>query len=366
MDHKELLNRIRLIRTPTIGPITSRQLIRRYGNASKALEAIPELSKRGGKKIIPTTYDLAEKEFASLADIGGFFLAYRADDYPEYLSRFEDSPFILSCLGHSHLLSKPTLSIISARNASINSCKYAEKIASEIGKLGYVVVSGMARGIDRSAHEGALNFGTIAVLGNGINIAYPSQNKDIYLKIKETGLVLSEMPFGQMPAARFFPQRNRIIAALSIGCLVVEAAFKSGSLITASQAADKGVTVMAIPGSPLDPRAQGCNKLISEGAYLVQSVDEIVSLLSVPEIRTPKPPIQLSMEGQNLEYDEIQTETARICIMEKVSHVPIDIDELLNWCHVSAQDMSTAVLELELAGLIQRHYGNRISRILSV
>ena len=158
-----------------------------------------------------------------------------------------------------HLLKKTSLSIIGARNASLNSCKYAERISRELGEQGYVVISGMARGIDRSAHQGALISGTIAVLGNGIDIPYPLQNRDIYQTIKQSGLILSEMPFGQNPAVRFFPQRNRIIAALSDGCLVIEAAFKSGSLITASQAADRNVPVMAIPGSPLDPRAQGCN-----------------------------------------------------------------------------------------------------------
>jgi DNA processing protein len=185
-----------------------------------------------------------------------------------------------------HLLKKTSLSIIGARNASLNSCKYAERISRELGEQGYVVISGMARGIDRSAHQGALISGTIAVLGNGIDIPYPSQNRDIYQTIKQSGLILSEMPFAQNPAARFFPQRNRIIAALSDGCLVIEAAFKSGSLITASQAADRNVPVMAIPGSPLDPRAQGCNQRISDGAYLVQSVSEIISILSSPIIKS--------------------------------------------------------------------------------
>lgn len=265
-----------------------------------------------------------------------------------------------------HLLKKTSLSIIGARNASLNSCKYAERISRELGEQGYVVISGMARGIDRSAHQGALISGTIAVLGNGINIPYPSQNRDIYQTIKQSGLILSEMPFAQNPAARFFPQRNRIIAALSDGCLVIEAAFKSGSLITASQAADRNVPVMAIPGSSLDPRAQGCNQLISDGAYLVQSVSEIISILSSPIIKSQDNLYQSDMLNDASDYPEVKTEKARNCIMENISHTPIDIDELLNWCHVSAQEISAAILELELAGLIQRHCGNRISQILSV
>ena len=366
MEHSELISRIRLIRTPTIGPITSRQLISRYGNAKQALEAIPELSSRGGRKIQPASAASAQREYEKLTQIGGYFIAYGSDSYPEHLKRFDDSLFILSCLGHMHLLKKPSLSIIGARNASLNSCKYAERISRELGEQGYVVISGMARGIDRSAHQGALISGTIAVLGNGIDIPYPSQNRDIYQTIKQSGLILSEMPFGQNPAARFFPQRNRIIAALSDGCLVIEAAFKSGSLITASQAADRNVPVMAIPGSPLDPRAQGCNQLISDGAYLVQSVSEIISILSSPIIKSQDNLYQSDMLNDASDYPEVKTEKARNCIMENISHTPIDIDELLNWCHVSAQEISAAILELELAGLIQRHYGNRISQILSV
>ena len=221
----------------------------------------------------------------------------------------------------------------------------------------------MARGVDGAAHEGSLKTGSIVVLANGIDIPYPRDNTDIYEKLQTDGLILSEMRIGTQPAARLFPSRNRIIASLSIGCLVIEAALKSGSLITAREAAERGADVMALPGSPLDPRAKGCNKLIQDGASLVQSPDDVKLLLERPtDVFSQTATYRAEPALMTTPTDLNEVALARDCIMKNLFHDPIDIDELGRWCHVSAIVMAAALLELELGGRIQRHLGNRVSR----
>ena len=364
MDYSEKLSRLRLIRTPNVGQITTRLLLRRYGSASEALLHLPELSARGGRKIRLAGKAEAEAELEKLTTFGGEMIIYGSADYPAALRRFDDAPFCFAIKGHKTLLNRPMMAIVGARNASLNAHKFAEKLARECGEAGYVIVSGLARGIDTAAHKGSLATGTIAVIAGGIDVVYPSENQALYEQIGEMGILLAEMPFGTQPSARLFPIRNRIIASLVKGCLVVEAAERSGSLITANDAAERGAEVMALPGSPIDPRTRGCNRLIQDGASLVQSADDILHLLNrLPDLK------EISMGREPFEFSlhiaeppsEKDVALARDKIVENLAHDPIDVDELMRWCHLSADVMAAALLELELAGRILRHHGHRVS-----
>ncbi|MFL6721446.1 MAG: DNA-processing protein DprA, partial [Sphingomonas sp.] len=276
---------MRLLRTPGIGPVTYRQLIARFGKASAALAAVPDLARRGGGKApaLRTTAE-AEREIAEAEKLGAKWLALGEGLYPRLLAELEDAPPLLMAKGNLNLLDRQSVAIVGARNASAAACRFARGLAHEIGQHGLVVVSGLARGIDSAAHEGSLESGTIAVIAGGIDVFYPPENRDRQIALYERGLVLAEMPPGTEPRARHFPYRNRIIAGMTSGTVVVEAAPRSGSLITARLAADAGREVMAVPGSPLDPRAQGCNLLIREGATLIQSAEDVLEAIRPSEI----------------------------------------------------------------------------------
>ena len=367
MDFDEKINRLRLIRTPYIGPVTCRLLLQRYGTAAAALAAVPELSARGGRKLTPVSRAKAEAEFQAAEKDGAEILIFGSDEYPGQLARYDDAPIALFIKGQKTLLHKPMLAIVGARNASLNACRLTEHYAREIGAAGYVFISGMARGIDRAAHQGSLQTGTIAVLANGVDSPYPRDNEDIYTQITEMGLLVSEMPLGTIPAARLFPARNRIIASFCRACLVIEAALNSGSLITAREAADRQAEVMALPGSPLDPRAKGANALIQDGAHLIQSPQDVLDLLREDKITDyPLPPFTSELLTPDREINPMDIADARKLILENLSHDPIDIDELSRWCHVSAEVMIAALLELELSGQVQRHLNNRVSRRLEM
>ena len=251
------------------------------------------------------------------------------------------------------------IAIVGARNASINAMNITASWAGELGSHGFVVISGLARGIDRAAHIGALETGTIGVLGCGIDIIYPHENKDLFTEMSEQGLIITEMMPGTKPSPRNFPARNRIIASMTNAVLVVEAAEKSGSLITAREMGERGGEIMALPGSPFDKRAAGCNQLIKEGAHLVSSVSDIVEILDKP-IKEPPPLFGINSK-QDLSHleEKVVQETAE-CIIKIMTIEPVDIDELARWCHVSAQLVQVALLELELSGLILRLAGNRV------
>ncbi len=272
---------LRLARTENVGPVTFRNLIARFGSASAALEELPRMAARGGGKnfVLPDASEAA-RELDALTKLGGRMIASCENDYPRGLAALEAPPPVISVLGHPHLLQKEMIAIVGARNASALARKFADTLSRELGFAGLVVVSGLARGIDASAHEAALAVGTVAVLAGGVDIIYPPENDRLYAAIKNQGVVLSEMRLGEAPQARHFPRRNRIISGLARGVVVVEAAEKSGSLITAQYALDQGREVFAVPGSPLDPRAKGANRLIREGATLTESAEDILSVLS--------------------------------------------------------------------------------------
>ncbi|MFO1249474.1 MAG: DNA-processing protein DprA, partial [Alphaproteobacteria bacterium] len=272
---------LRLARTENIGPVTFRNLIARFGTASAALAEVPRMASRGGAKnfVLPDQSAIA-KEIEALAKLGGRMIASCEPEYPRGLAALEAPPPILSVLGHPHLLQKEMIAIVGARNASALARKFADSLSRDLGFAGIVVVSGLARGIDAAAHEAALAVGTIAVVAGGVDVVYPPENQKLYDTIKNQGVIVSEMRLGEAPQARHFPRRNRIISGLSRGVVVVEAAEKSGSLITAQYAIDQGREVFAVPGSPLDPRARGANRLIRDGAVLTESAQDILSVLS--------------------------------------------------------------------------------------
>ena len=352
---------LRLARTENVGPVTFRNLIARYGTASAALDALPRLASRGGGKnfVLPDEGDTA-REMEALAKLGGRLIAACESDYPQGLKALEAPPPVISVLGHPHLLKKEMIAIVGARNASALARKFADGLSRELGFAGLVVVSGLARGIDTAAHEAALAVGTVAVLAGGVDVIYPPENEKLYAAIKNQGVIVSEMRLSEAPQARHFPRRNRIISGLARGVVVVEAAEKSGSLITAQCALDQGREIFAVPGSPLDPRARGTNGLIRNGATLVQGVEDILEVLRpilACGFREPDP----GQESVPIAALEAEADRIRAAVEEALGPAPVEIDELIRQLRVPAAALLTVILELELAGRCLRHPGNRVS-----
>ncbi|WP_119168901.1 DNA-processing protein DprA [Algihabitans albus] len=370
----ERLDWLRLSRSENVGPITFRLLLERFGSATAALEALPELAKRGGQarpiRVCPAA--TAERELADLARLEARTIALCEPDYPQALAAADDAPPLVVLRGQAQLLRRPAVAIVGARNASANGRTLAKGIAGDLARAGYLVVSGFARGIDTAAHEGALTpgpgageagAGTLAVLAGGVDIIYPAENGRLYDRLLTEGALLSEMPPGREPQGRHFPRRNRIIAGLSLGVVVVEAALRSGSLHTARLAADYGRDVMAVPGSPLDPRAKGCNGLLRQGATLIESAADVLEALAgstesfaeAPNARFEAAPMVMPSSQEQLQATDK--------IMELLSPSPISVDELIRQCQLSAALVGTVLLELELAGRLERTPGNRVALI---
>lgn len=364
LSAREQAARLRLALTEHVGPITFRQLLSRFGSGESALKALPDLATRGGLKgrlkVFPEAD--AEKAFAEVAALGGFFIFLGDAAYPEPLAAIEDAPPFLAAKGNPHLLSKNALAIVGARNASANGRKMSETIARALGQHGLVIVSGLARGIDGAAHLGALETGTIAVLGGGLDVYYPTENRDLQDAIAARGLLLTEHLPGAVPQAQNFPRRNRIISGLALGVLVVEAALRSGSLITARLALEQGREVFAIPGHPMDPRAKGTNSLIRSSALLVESAEDILEALDT-RLRTPlsDPTKSLFGEPPLSPPDDRALTDARQVVRELLGAAPTAVDELIRVSGKPPAAVLTVLLEMELAGLIARHPGNRVS-----
>ena len=366
LGSNEQLARLRLAQSENVGPITFRQLLARFGNAEDALKALPSLAKRGGLrksiKIFPN--DQAKALFDHVTDLGCFFIFLGDDKFPEPLAAIEDAPPFLVAKGHAHLLEQKTLAIVGARNASMNGQRFSANLANDLGKQGYVIASGLARGIDTHAHIGSLETGTIAVLGGGIDVYYPRENRDLQDSIAEHGLVLTEHPPGTKPQPQNFPRRNRIISGLSLGVVVVEAALRSGSLITARLALEQGREVFAVPGHPMDPRAKGPNKLIRSSALLIESADDIMEALN-EGFQTPlsDPTRDLFQGWENAAQTFDNIEETRDLVIQMLSPSPTQVDDLLRSGKLTAPVLLTILLELELAGQIKRHPGNKVSLI---
>ena len=352
--------RLRLIRTPTIGPVTYRQLLARFGSAERAIEALPDLAARGGGKA-PRIAEAAmvEREIARVETLGARYLFIDDADYPPLLAELDNAPAVMTIRGDSALFARTSVAMVGARNASAAACRFARGLAVELGREGVVVVSGLARGLDTAAHQGSLATGTIGVIASGIDIAFPPENRGLQEQVAERGLLIAEQPPGSEPLARNFPHRNRVIAGLSTGTVVVEAAPRSGSLITARLAAEAGRDVMAVPGSPLEPRAQGCNLLIREGATLVQSAADILETIRPIDSRMVRMPASPFDGRPGGEPDDAE----RRALIGLLGPVPVAIDELIRQSGLPPATVALILLELELADRIERHAGARVSLI---
>ena len=361
LNERERLAWLRLARTENVGPVTFRNLLARFGTASVALEELPRMAQRGGgKNFVLPPEDEAARELEALAKLDGRLIAACEAEYPAGLKALEAPPPVISVLGHPHLLQKEMIAIVGARNASALARKFADMLARDLGFAGIVVVSGLARGIDAAAHEAALAVGTIGVVAGGVDIIYPPENDRLYAAIRNQGVVVSEMRLGEAPQARHFPRRNRIISGLSRGVVVVEAAEKSGSLITAAYAVEQGREVFAVPGSPLDPRAKGANRLIKDGATLTESAQDILSVLAPMLGSGFEEPDSLSPTPATTAL-EAEADRIRARVEEALSPAPVEIDELIRQLGAPVAAVLTVILELELAGRCQRHPGNRVS-----
>jgi DNA processing protein len=362
----EKIDWLRLVRSEGVGPITFFHLVRFYGGAAKALAALPELARRSGRKapIRIATAAEAERELAAVKRAGAALLAWLEPAYPVPLAAIEDAPPLVSVRGNTALLAQRNVAIVGARNASANGRAFAETIARDLGKAGLAIASGLARGIDAAAHKGALATGTIAVLAGGIDVCYPPEHRALYDAIAAEGALVAELPPATEPLARHFPRRNRIISGLSEGVVVVEAALRSGSLITARLAGEQGREVFAVPGSPLDPRCHGSNNLIRQGAALTESAEDVLRALSGRRIAAEPAPALAEPDLAPLAPPaEADSDKARTLLIEHLSPSPTAVDELVRQTELPPALVASALLELELAGRIERHPGNRVARL---
>lgn len=353
---------LRLIRTDSIGPVTFRQMLNRFGSAEAALEALPELSRKAGRPLLPISQGRAEDEIAGLIRYGARLVAQGEADYPAHLLHISGSPPLVTMAGGEKLDWKRTVGIVGARNASTAGVKMTRLLAEELGERGYVVVSGLARGIDTAAHRASLTTGTIAVLAGGFDRIYPDENIPLAHDILDSGgALLTEMPLGWEPRARDFPRRNRLVSGLSLGIVVVEAAKRSGSLITARLALEQNRDVFAVPGSPLDPRAEGGNHLIQQGARLVTNADDIIEVLgSADPARSAlfdpewQPPGDVIGDAEPAEDD-------RARLMSALSSTPVVVDELIAQTGIAPHAMQVLLLELDIGGQIEWSSGQLVA-----
>ena len=352
----DLLARLRLVRSSGIGPITFRQLLLRFGSAESALRAVPDLAARGGGKA-PVIYSErdAEAEVAAVEAFGARFLSIGQGLYPRALAELDGAPPLLIAKGDIRFLEQPMVAMVGARNASAAACRFARGLAHELGQGGIVIVSGLARGIDAAAHDGAMETGTIGCAAGGIDIFYPPENEHRQQRMFEVGLVVSERRLGHEPRAKDFPRRNRIIAGLAQACVVVEAAPRSGSLITARRAGEAGREVMAVPGSPLDPRAQGCNQLIRDGATLVQSAADVLEGLR-PARHFASPREKFEPAAQVDASSDVRSR-----VLELLGPSPAPVDEIVRLSGASPGEVQLVLLELDLGGRLDRHAGGKVS-----
>lgn len=358
LTRDEAFSRIRLLRSPNVGPVGYRQLLQRFGDARQAIEALPDLAQRGGRRIAPTPAAKVEAEIAAVKSAGARYLFHDQPDYPALLAELDSAPPIVTYRGDPTLAAKPCVAMVGARNASAAAVKLARDFAHALAGEGWIVVSGLARGIDGASHEGAFP-STIGVIASGIDIAYPPQHADLQERIASEALLIAEQPPGTEPRGRHFPSRNRIIAGLAAGTLVVEAAPKSGSLITARLAGEAGREVMAIPGSPLDARSHGCNQLIREGGVLVQSPEDVIELLSGFD-GNPRSTFR-EASGPTWEPAEDLSQAEPAELADYLTTAPVAVDELIRQSGEGAAAVQLALLELELAGRLERHAGGRVS-----
>lgn len=383
LSERQRLDWLRLARSEGIGPRTFHGLINRFGGARAALEALPDLAAARGRHVSLCSQEEAEREFEEARRLGARLIASGEEDYPSRLIEIPGPPPILCVLGRIELLQAPSIGLVGARNASASGRKMAGRLAEGLGRGGYAVVSGLARGIDAEAHRASLATGTIAVLAGGLDKPYPPDNRALYDEIVEKGIAVSEMPFGLSPRGRDFPRRNRLISGLSLGIVVVEAARRSGSLITARLANEQGREVFAVPGSPLDPRCEGSNDLLREGAAIVTAAEDILTVLAplageagrMPMLFREPEPRQSDAFFDEFEGDAPLPETpddnedaeapsgdlaSRVLGLLAVN--PVEVDLIVRQAGAPPRAVQAALMELELSGLLARLPGNRVAR----
>ena len=357
------LDWLRLIRSENVGPRTFRTLLNHFGGAHAALEALPDMARRGGaaKPARLCSRDEAERELAAAARLGVSLVALGEPDYPARLRMIDDAPPLIAVRGKVAALAQPMIAVVGSRNASAAGVKFADRVARDFGAAGFVVVSGLARGIDGAAHRASLSGGTIAVLAGGHDHIYPPEHVDLLGQILDEGAAVSEMPMGWEPRSRDFPRRNRLISGLSLGVVIVEAARRSGSLITARMALEQGREVFAVPGSPLDPRAEGTNGLLKQGATLVTEADDVLEVLrpilgQAPDLLAEEPDTGAPPHSEPARSD-------RERIVALLGPTPVSIDDLVRLSALSPAVVRTVLLELEIAGRLERHGGSLVSLI---
>lgn len=352
------LSWLRLLRSRRVGVSTFFRLMGEYGSAAAALEALPGIAAKAGVEgYLACGQSAAQDEWNRTRKAGMTPIAFSAPDYPELLSQIPDPPPILWTLGDTSLLKRPTVALIGARNASSLGTRMARKLASELGEAGFVVVSGLARGIDTAAHLGALDTGTVAVFAGGVDVVYPAENAVLAQEIQDKGLRVSESPAGLVPQARDFPRRNRIVSGLARAVVIVEAAAKSGSLITARSALDQGREVLAVPGHPFDARASGCNMLIRDGATLVRSAADIIEALGEPATADTVPTQSKRDEPKAADIRELHRQ-----ILDRLGPSPIPEDQLIRDIGFGTASVSSEIAALEIEGRIRRDAGGLLSR----
>jgi DNA processing protein len=396
LSDRQRLDWLRLIRSESIGPRTFRSLMNRFGGAAAALDALPDLGRQAGRQLRLCSPAEAEREFVATQRLGGRLIALGEAGYPGPLQAIDSAPPLLTVLGAAEVLLRPCVALVGSRNASAAGQKFTARLARDLGEAGFVIVSGLARGIDTSAHQASCQTGSVAVLAGGLDEIYPPQNLPLFETLIAQGAGVTEMPLGWAPRGRDFPRRNRLVSGLSLGTVVVEAARQSGSLITARFANEQGRQVFAVPGSPLDPRAEGGNHLIREGATLVSEAAHVIEALRplidpgierpdvfraredsghgasdrlwdeldlpgiepAPEGAVPMPAFDLSQPPGRAGPDQ----DARVAVLHLLGTAPISLDDLVRASGLTARDVSRAVLELELSSAVRRHPGGMLSR----
>ncbi len=364
LTSRQRLSWLRLIRSENVGPATFRTLVNEFGGAEAAIEALPMLSRRGGR-----AHDIrlcTEAELAAADSLGANLVAIGEPGYPPALAQVDTPPPLIYAKGRLDLADIPIVAIVGARNGSAVGQKFTRGLATELGIEGFVIASGLARGIDTAAHLAALERGTIAVLAGGIDIVYPPENEELQRAIGERGLLISERSPGFSPRGKDFPRRNRLISGISLGVVVVEAAERSGSLITARFAGEQGREVFAVPGSPLDPRSAGTNNLLKQGACLVTGARDIIEALAPILGRPPQPPsIELAASDEDRTPEPLPDigQSERALIVGALGPSPVDIDEVIRSTGVATRKVHIVLLELDLAGRLQRHGQQLVSLI---
>ncbi len=366
----ELIWRLRLLRSRRVGPATFHRLLKDYGSARAAVGALPQIARdRGLKSYAPCSWDQAEGEYRAGLALGAQLIPHDHPDFPSPLAVVSDAPPVIWTLGHVEILQKPCVAIVGARNASSNGTRMARKLAYDLAQAGVTVVSGLARGVDTATHIGSLEQGTAAVLAGGVDRVYPEENAQLGRQILSAGVRISEQPIGLQAQARHFPRRNRIISGLSKAVVVVEAAAKSGTLITAKQALDQGRDVLAVPGHPVDGRAAGCNMLIRDGATLVRTAQDVLDILQNTAVPIPLPtpvqkPTKVAEDATPFTHQPLRKIAAlHQKILSRLGPAPTLEDQLGRDLKLPASDLSSALIELEIQGEVERQSGGMIVKI---